>query len=283
VGIARAVEDWYTRGDTGIVCRAVHGDLRDRDTVIRAYHLGDLDLLVSCQMLDVGFDDPPTDGVILATPTKSPVKAMQQGGRGSRLYPGKTRYVCIGYSWDDGRDGPQSTLDLLLRGIPDVGVRAGVRERMLGPRRQNLLEAVEEAELERKKELEEERRRRASLRFVGTEEDVPYQVKTFEPLSVAAGPTLDKALVRRLVACGKTREEVAAMSGAAASDFLAFWERRHLGGWSSEKQVETLTRRCRPDMAISRDDALALTWAEARDMIYMMMKSGGIRRGKFAG
>lgn len=275
IGVCRAAETMFDR-DLGLRCRAIYGDMPDRDHVKRAYHRGDLDILCSCQMLDVGFDDPPTDGVILATPTKSPVKALQQGGRGSRLFEGKTRYVAIGYRWETDDEGPQSTLDLLLRGIPDRETRRRAGELLRRRPGVDFLEAVEGVELERKKEAEEERRRFRDLPVATVDRPADYQlvVRDFDHSSAA---NLDPGLRKRLLKCGKEPAEVAAMSPRQAEEFLDFWEDRHLGGMSGYRQVE-----CLIGGGIRRGDALGLSWTEARNAIFALMKQGRIRRRKKA-
>lgn len=266
VATARAAERMFT--GIGFSARSVYGDMpqADRDHVKRSYHRGDLDILTSCQMLDLGFDDPPTDGIVLATPTKSAVKILQQGGRGSRLYPGKSRYVVIGFRWETADEGPQSTLDLLLRGIPDEDVRRRSERILRGRSGVNFLEAVEQAEIERGSELADERRRRADLPVACIDAPAEHRLRVYDPLSIASGP-LDRQTRSQLRKCGLATVEINRMNGIEADRFLEEWFHTRSVSMSTFHQVEALKR-----MGWKESDAMALTKRQARGAIYSMVR-----------
>jgi superfamily II DNA or RNA helicase len=265
VGVCRAAERMWSgmRKPDGSPyrVRAIYHGLPDADEVKRSYHRGDLDGLLSCQMLDVGFDDPPTDGIILSTPTKSAVKILQQGGRGSRLFPGKDRYVIIGYRWETADEGPQSTLDLLLRGIPDERTRSLVCDLMRGPGRLNFLEAVERAEIERRREIAEDRRRYGDLPVACVDAPVDHTVRVMD--LVQGVSVHDAHTMKQLKRCGLTNPEIIRMTPREADRFLDRWVNGRDSTLATYKQVQALLR-----MGISERDALPLTKRQAQGLIF---------------
>lgn len=71
----------------------IHGGMAPaaRKAVLDAYRgrVDGLSILANCQIATEGFDDPETDGVVVARPTRSPVLYRQMVGRGLRPWPGK--------------------------------------------------------------------------------------------------------------------------------------------------------------------------------------------------
>lgn len=267
VGVCRAAEAIFS--GLGFRCRSVYGDLPDRDDVIRSYHDGDYDIMTSCQMIDIGFDDRPTDGIILASPTQSAVRVLQRAGRGSRLHPGKSTYYVIGYAWETDDDGPQSTLDLLLRGVPDPDVRARAARLLQegGPR--PFLEVIEQAEIEERKARADESRLRRDLPIAVTQTPAEYQVRLYDPLDLA-GKVLDKTTIRQLKKCGLEPAEIGQYSAEQARSFLEVWhDRTVIGGMATYKQVEALCR-----AGVDRHHAMDMDWRTARSRIYTLMCQG---------
>jgi len=84
----------------GIKAAAVYGDMApdDRKATLRAYSRGDIRILTNCEVLTEGWDDPGTDCLIMARPTKSSGLYTQMIGRGTRLYPGKTNCVVLEFT-----------------------------------------------------------------------------------------------------------------------------------------------------------------------------------------
>ncbi len=87
----------------GIKAAAVYGDMdpTDRRDALQAYAKGDIQILTNCEVLTEGWDDPGTDCLIMARPTKSSGLYTQMIGRGTRLYPGKEN--CMVLEFTDNR------------------------------------------------------------------------------------------------------------------------------------------------------------------------------------
>lgn len=69
---------------------AVTGEDKDRDVRIKAFMDGNIQFLVSVQILSYGFDAPHASCVVLAIMTQSAVRFTQIVGRGMRTAPDKT-------------------------------------------------------------------------------------------------------------------------------------------------------------------------------------------------
>ena len=81
-------------------CKAVHSkmSIKDRNQVIDDFKSGKLDVVAQVNILSVGFDHPPLDGIIFARPTNS-VRIWYQGlGRGVRKFDGKDNCMIIDIS-----------------------------------------------------------------------------------------------------------------------------------------------------------------------------------------
>ncbi len=63
--------------------------LDERRATLAAYSRGDLDVIANCAVLTEGYDEPRTDCVIVARPTKSRALYTQMVGRGTRRHPDK--------------------------------------------------------------------------------------------------------------------------------------------------------------------------------------------------
>ncbi|KLU61698.1 UvrABC system protein B [Peptococcaceae bacterium CEB3] len=81
----------------GVRVQGIYGGLSmsERRDILNAYKNRDLDVLVNCEILTEGFDDPETDCVIMARPTQSAALYVQMIGRALRLYPGKRDALII--------------------------------------------------------------------------------------------------------------------------------------------------------------------------------------------
>ena len=89
--------------DAGYSAEAVHGKTKskDRDGVYERFSNGTTKLLVNCEVLTEGFDDPSIECVLFARPTQSQALYIQCIGRGLRPWPGKTECLvidCVGNS-----------------------------------------------------------------------------------------------------------------------------------------------------------------------------------------
>lgn len=61
----------------------------ERRATLAAYAAGDIDVLANCAVLTEGYDEPRTDCIVLARPTKSRALYAQMVGRGTRRHPDK--------------------------------------------------------------------------------------------------------------------------------------------------------------------------------------------------
>lgn len=78
---------------------AVWGDDPEREAKLAAYERGEIDVLCCRDLLTEGWDSPRTTVIGLACPTQSVIRYVQCIGRGTRLYPGKTKcwvVDCVG-------------------------------------------------------------------------------------------------------------------------------------------------------------------------------------------
>ena len=79
---------------------------RDREDIIAEFRSGELPILVNCQVLTEGFDNPRVSCIIMARPTSSSLLYTQMIGRGTRIAEGKK--------------------DLLVIDLVDMGKRTGL-------------------------------------------------------------------------------------------------------------------------------------------------------------
>lgn len=86
--------------ELGEQARVYHSELslEEDKEVIRSFENREFKYLVSIDKLGVGFDAPFVDGLALMRPTMSRALAIQQLGRGSRLYEGKTNFLVADYA-----------------------------------------------------------------------------------------------------------------------------------------------------------------------------------------
>ena len=87
---ALAVRDEFIK--RGIPCEALSYDMSDeeRARILSDYRNHNLKILTNVNILTEGWDEPDTDIILMARPTKSQGLYIQSVGRGLRLCPGKT-------------------------------------------------------------------------------------------------------------------------------------------------------------------------------------------------
>lgn len=88
VDVQHAIDLCETFNEKGVKCEYVVGDKKlttDRKGVIDGFKNGEYEGLTNCFVLVAGFDHPNTGCLIMACPTKSKRKFIQQVGRGLRL------------------------------------------------------------------------------------------------------------------------------------------------------------------------------------------------------
>lgn len=92
----------------------------ERDETLRAFKRGDVQVVVNCQVLSEGFDEPAISCMVLVRPTKSYGLYLQMAGRGLRPYPDKKDCVIIDHAGAFYRHGaPEEAGDWTL----DVGTK----------------------------------------------------------------------------------------------------------------------------------------------------------------
>lgn len=89
--------------DAGHPAAGLDGTMKkkDRHAVLEQFRQGTIKLLVNCQVLSEGYDDPSAEGIVFARPTQSQTLYVQALGRSLRLFPGKTEALiidCVGNS-----------------------------------------------------------------------------------------------------------------------------------------------------------------------------------------
>lgn len=106
----------------GVRADAVLGHMStdDREDVYRRFREGELDAMVTVQVLTEGADFPRCDAVVMARPTRSKVLYSQAIGRCLRPYPGKTDALVL--------DLAGSTRDMSLITITDLDAKAKTRK-----------------------------------------------------------------------------------------------------------------------------------------------------------
>lgn len=89
VALAVEVADEFTRA--GVKAGWVSGEtpMIERRRILAAYSAGEIDVLANCAVLTEGYDEPRTDCIIVARPTKSRALYTQMVGRGTRRHPDK--------------------------------------------------------------------------------------------------------------------------------------------------------------------------------------------------
>jgi ATP-dependent helicase IRC3 len=89
VEVARLVAEAFQH--VGVAAAYVHGGTPtdERRELLQAYSRGDLTVLANCAVLTEGYDEPRTDCIVVARPTKSRALYAQMVGRGTRRHPEK--------------------------------------------------------------------------------------------------------------------------------------------------------------------------------------------------
>ncbi len=123
INIAHAEAMAKAFSDAGIPSAAIHSKLTkdEQDQIMRRYKTRELKLLANPMMLTTGFDDPSTDCVILARPTRSQNLYRQMIGRALRPAEGKFKAIildCGGVIEDLGM--PTHPITPKLRSITQV-------------------------------------------------------------------------------------------------------------------------------------------------------------------
>lgn len=125
--------------NAGISASSVHGKTSktERNQSLKNFKEGKIKILVNCQLLTEGFDEPSISCLLLARPTCSKVLYSQMIGRGSRLYPGKE--VCKVIEFTDNDYDVSCLEDLMDQKIPTFPLQQGERLSSYGKRLSNFI------------------------------------------------------------------------------------------------------------------------------------------------
>lgn len=95
VALAEAVRDEFC--EAGVRAASVDGGtpIDERRATLAAYTAGDIDVICNCAVLTEGYDEPRTDCIVVARPTKSRALYTQMVGRGTRKHPDKGNCLVI--------------------------------------------------------------------------------------------------------------------------------------------------------------------------------------------
>lgn len=91
-------------GIPAIHIEASHSD-KEREEAIKRLESGEIKVISNVGILCVGVDIPSISCVIMARPTKSYSLFIQQAGRGSRIYPGKSDFLILDHGGNTLRHG----------------------------------------------------------------------------------------------------------------------------------------------------------------------------------
>lgn len=97
VNVAHVVALAAAFQEAGVRAAPIWGAMsrEDRQSVLQAFHQGELQVLTNCNVLTEGFDEPRVDCVVMARPTQSQLLYAQMVGRGTRLHSDKSDLVVI--------------------------------------------------------------------------------------------------------------------------------------------------------------------------------------------
>lgn len=100
--------------DRGVKTAVVHGELErdERAYRLNAFHTGEVQALVNCQLLTTGWDEPQVDAIALLRPTKSAGLYTQMIGRGMRVHPSKTDCLILDFARLVEQFGPVDAIQL---------------------------------------------------------------------------------------------------------------------------------------------------------------------------
>jgi DNA repair protein RadD len=92
----------------GIPAVSVTGDMakKDREQSIADFKSGKITAITQVGCLNVGFDHPAIDLLVMARPTMSPGLYLQQAGRGMRPHPGKADCLVLDFAGVVETHGP---------------------------------------------------------------------------------------------------------------------------------------------------------------------------------
>lgn len=248
----------------GVSCESVNGQSKDRDAIIGEFRSGRYRGLCNCALLTEGFDAPFVDAVVLMRPTKSRALFSQMVGRGTRLYPGKTDLLVIGFDWKTFDHRLIHPVELFAGGgvLPEL---TAIFDELAGDDPCDVHATLKRAR--------EEQERRAKIRVQIEERKRNVRAVRFDPLATrnpivrepdSANVRLEGLCTEKQANClinmGYKPAEIDAWTKARATAEIGRLFRRRELGLSSKKQCDFLRR-------LGFGDATQLTYAQASDEI----------------
>ncbi len=79
----------------GVRAVAIDGKTQNRESLLKAFQKGEIDVITNYGVLTEGFDDPTVECILMARPTTSPLVYNQCIGRGLRIAPRKSTCIII--------------------------------------------------------------------------------------------------------------------------------------------------------------------------------------------
>jgi ATP-dependent helicase IRC3 len=79
----------------GVRAIAIDGKTQNRESLLKAFQKGEIDVVTNYGVLTEGFDDPTVECILMARPTTSPLVYNQCIGRGLRIAPRKSTCIII--------------------------------------------------------------------------------------------------------------------------------------------------------------------------------------------
>lgn len=95
VEVARQCADEFKRRGVKAAMLCGETPLDERRAMLRLYAEAELQVIANCAVLTEGFDEPRTDCIIVARPTKSRALFTQMIGRGTRRHPAKDNLLVL--------------------------------------------------------------------------------------------------------------------------------------------------------------------------------------------
>ncbi|MBE4790888.1 DEAD/DEAH box helicase [Streptomyces caniscabiei] len=119
VATAQSMAD--SLNDVGISATTIWGDMprEARQTALKWYENGDVQVLCNCMVLTEGFDAPWTSCAVIARPTKSAGLYCQMAGRALRLWEGKKDALLLDVMGASTRHKLASIVDLTGRSLSE--------------------------------------------------------------------------------------------------------------------------------------------------------------------
>lgn len=92
---ARHIAEYFGEKGMNIACLDAKTPEKERNHIVESFRNGKIDVLTSVDVVSEGFDVPHTDFIMLARPTLSLSKYLQQVGRGLRPHKGKAKTIIL--------------------------------------------------------------------------------------------------------------------------------------------------------------------------------------------